>query len=249
MIDLRDDYFHQAENDYVQIAICSVLGNRKEQQDRAGYDLVADSAIIAVCNGMGGHSGGKQASVTAVEKLLQNWNAKNEEVTPQSFLVCNVFELDRTVASGTTLSAVILEKNQLHWVSVGDSRIYISRKPEFVRITKDHTYYALQQAGQLPQNLPKVQNPESVLVSFIGVGNVSRIERNRVPMDLQSGDCVLLISDGLYKLLNDHEMNVIISQYQDVADIAQALIHTAQDRARDERISADNITVAIAKIK
>ena len=260
MIDLRDDYFHQAENDYVQLAICSVLGNRKEQQDRAGFELAGENAVIAVCDGMGGHSGGKQASITAVEQLLQRWKNQNGKDEPRTFLVKTVLELDKIVASmtssdgvamrsGTTLSAVVLKKNQLHWVSVGDSRIYISRPPEFVRITKDHTYYALQQAGQLPQNLPQVKNPESVLVSFVGVGDVSRIERNRTPMELQSGDCILLISDGVYKLLKDNEINNIIGKCTDVAGVTQSLIAFAQGRAKNECIPADNITVAVVKIK
>ena len=260
MIDLRDDYFQQAENDYIQVAICSVIGGRKEQQDRAGFDLVNDKAVVAVCDGMGGHNGGKQASITAVEQLLQRWKDQSGNDRPQDFLVKTALDLDQMIASftspsgevlksGTTLSAIILEKKQLHWVSIGDSRIYIHRSPEFVRITKDHTYSALQQSGQLPQNLPQVKNPESVLVSFIGVGDISRIERNRSPLESQSGDSIILVSDGLYKLLEDTEIKNVIDKCTNVSDIAQTLIAFSQDRANKKRLSSDNVTVAIVKIK
>ena len=260
MIDLRDDYFRQAENNYIQLAVCSTIGGRKEQQDRAGFELSNEKAVVAVCDGMGGHSGGKQASNIVVEQLLQRWKEQKGEERPQAFLLKTVLELDQMISSltspngdvlrsGTTMSAVILEKKQLHWVSVGDSRIYIYRSPEFVRVTRDHTYCALQQAGQLPQNLPQVKNPESVLVSFIGVGDISRIERNRTPIELQSGDYIILISDGLYKLLRDNEIQNVICKGTNVSDIAQTLIGFAQDRARTERLSSDNITVAVVKVK
>lgn len=260
MINLQDNYSNQAENDCFEVAVCSVIGDRNEQQDRVGYSLKYSDGVVAVCDGMGGHSGGKKASVIALEQFLQQWKCRTPETAPRKFLIETVMMLNTLVTglkhddgtamrAGTTFSAILLEQRQLHWVSVGDSRIYVYRRPELVRITQDHTYQALQDAGQLPPSLPCVETPSSVLVSFLGVGELPRIERNRGPLELRSGDTVLLFSDGLYKLVAEQEVSNILSERRPPAETVQKLIFRAQENKKANRLAADNISVAVVNIK
>lgn len=259
MIDMQDNYFLQAEIKWFEIAVSSDIGGRKEQQDRAGYSLAENGGVVAVCDGMGGHNGGQKASCLAMEQFLKKWKKRDIGQEPQEFLMESVLALDKEVAAlrapdgtamkaGTTFSAVLLEQRNLHWVSVGDSRIYIYREPELVRVTKDHTYLALRQAGQLPGDLPPVKNPESVLVSFLGVGQLPKVERNREALMLQPGDIVLLATDGLYKLMSDQEIANTLKEEQQLAQVVQKLVFKALKRAKEEQLPSDNITIAAIQV-
>ena len=260
MIDRQDTYFLQAEHEWYSLAVCSDIGDRKEQQDRAGYILTDGGGVIVVCDGMGGHRGGQRASLLATESLLRAYKKRDTAQDVREFLLKTVLTIDKQVVDltdpdgsptkgGTTLSAVLLENRNLHWVSVGDSRVYVYRRPEFVQITNDHTYLALQQSGQLPSNLPPVKHPESVLVSFLGVDQPPKIERNREPLVLQAGDTVLLTTDGLYKLLSDGEITLILQQHPLPADAVKMLVATALSKAETAGLKADNITVAALRVK
>jgi len=62
------------------------------------------------------------------------------------------------------------------------------------------------------------------------------------PFALQSGDRLVLCSDGMYETIPDHEIASICSAHS-AAGACQALLKLAL-----ERDGADNITVAVLKI-
>ena len=62
-------------------------------------------------------------------------------------------------------------------------------------------------------------------------------------------DKILLMSDGLYKLVSNNEIMRILSNFTNIEDALKALELKAQKASKNFKISRDNMTVALIKIK
>ncbi|MBP5417130.1 MAG: serine/threonine-protein phosphatase [Clostridiales bacterium] len=263
MIDHRDNYSLYDENEIMEIAAISVIGNRNDQQDSFGYELKENEGIVVLCDGMGGHEGGKLASTTAIEHILNEYNDAYPCEDPHALLVDLAHESDTEIRAlktsegepmkaGSTIVSVFVRKNILYWLSVGDSRVYILRGDELVKITEDHTYkYMLDEQmrngriSEMEYN-ERVTNGEA-LVSFLGRGELPYIDANDFPFELESGDKLLLMSDGLYKLVSDESIRAVLLSFSNIRDTVSALETMAQTNGR--YTNRDNTTIAMVRIK
>lgn len=261
----NDNYTLFDENTNFEIAFCSVIGGREEQQDCSGYELKDDEGIAVVCDGMGGHEGGKIASTLAVDNLLKAYLQESPCDDIHHVLVETIHKIDEKVSlitkddgtrmkSGATIVSVVIKKKSLYWISVGDSRIYLYRNSELVRATTDHNYYLwLEQKkanGQISEaDYAMEEKKGEALISFLGIGGLPMIDSNESPLELQKDDRIILMSDGLYKLLSDAEISRIVENFNHIEDTLHALKLKAQRVAKNKNINRDNMTVVLIKIK
>lgn len=258
---LQDNFQIYKENNQMELSISSIIGNRETQQDSSGENISENSGVVVICDGMGGHAGGKQASSLAVDMFLQNFQSFNGDFIGKILrvldsidsAVMNLKDEDGTLMkAGTTLVAVYVDNKNLHWASVGDSRIYIIRGNEIVQVTKDHNY-KLRLDSLLKEN--KISEREykekivdgEALISFLGVGGLELIDVNSQPFILYSEDIVLLTTDGLCKALEEETIHRIISTFRNVTEAAEVLMKRVQKETRGQ--SLDNTTFAIIKMK
>jgi protein phosphatase len=61
------------------IYIQSRIGGRTENQDFYGTSLTKYGELIVVCDGMGGHNGGRQAAERAVEIILKSFSESDNK--------------------------------------------------------------------------------------------------------------------------------------------------------------------------
>lgn len=154
---------------HYDVAWRSGIGAREYQQDHA-YCTADDKNLFAVvCDGMGGMSGGAQASSIAVEAFTEyclstrmysddpgqdaDYDGIDTRVCFDSTRMRDAAEaVDDIVYSltdpegnrmgaGTTLLSAAIQDNWMYWLSVGDSRGYIFRGDEMVQVTSDHNYF------------------------------------------------------------------------------------------------------------
>ncbi len=261
----NDNYRRFHENDRFQVAISSVLGDRADQQDSADCLLSQTGGMVTVCDGMGGHDGGKLASSMTVDGLIGMYAVQPADAPLPPLLqdaadmlddrVCRLTLPDGTpMRAGTTLVSVVIREQELYWLSVGDSRLYIFRGGELVQITRDHIYrYMLEEqlrTGEITRERYEAEltRGES-LVSFIGVGGLRQIDVNPLPFSLRAEDRVLLTTDGLYKLVPDEEICAVLSNFPNGADALQALEQKARRAAKNRMLSRDNMTIALVRMK
>ncbi len=247
------------------MAALSVIGDREQQQDTFGYSLKHDEGLVVVCDGMGGLDGGKRASELATEVLLkeyaQNENQHNGMITlleaaktADTEITRLKNEKGRPITAGCTLVAVYVRQRELFWCSVGDSRAYLMRGGEIVQLTQDHTYRTVlmekRNAGLIDNATFQAESVRGdLLISYLGIGNLSLIDYSESPIKLESGDRIIAMSDGLYKLLTDEETARITDNFANITEAVQALDAKAKNNAKKNKSLRDNATVAILEIK
>lgn len=265
MISFQNNYTFSGKNEYFDFVIHSYLGDREEQQDTSGYFISDNCGAVALCDGMGGHRGGKLAGKIGAETLISACEKSENEQSIRKRYIDAATEADRKISAlcdesgsrlmaGTTAVSVFLYKRLLQWISVGDSRIYLARNSDFIQVTTDHNLKTLLnfqlQAGEIEkQEYDSKIADGNMLVSFFGMGGLMFIDTNDSMLPLEKNDTVFLTTDGLYKLLNDELIKEILMNFKNSRDAADALIYKAKRQSEKTDVSMDNTTFAIIKIK
>ena len=248
-------------NDFVELALFTSIGDRQEQQDNFGYMLNQKEALIVVCDGMGGHEKGKQASNNAVRVILDTYAdiKKNTDTDPVEMLNELTMSANREVCainadgiSGTTLVLVYINGRELFWNSVGDSRAYILRGSKYSQFTQDQNFKTVLEE-KLSRGLisneefeQDIVNGES-LINYLGMDPLELIDYNVKPLNLESNDRIVLMTDGLYKYLDEDNIFQLLKNFRNINDAVNALENRVKNTSRQLKQSRDNMTVALIK--
>ena len=203
----------------LQVSAASLIGSRKNQQDSLAFRGYGPYGLLAsVCDGMGGLSGGEQASQTACDGLFHCFEKamKMQQMPePADFFLHTAEILDGSVAglrgndgrplgAGTTITAVLIRDGILYWLAVGDSKIYLIREGQIQCLTTPHNYQMLLrkrlQTGLITQEEYEQEFPRrEALISYLGMGGLAYVDTPLKGIELLDGDLILLCSDGFYR--------------------------------------------------
>jgi protein phosphatase len=144
--------------------------------------------------------------------------------------------------TGTTLVALLLDGTRVGVAHVGDSRAYLLRAGEFHQLTHDHTLVqSLVDEGRLTPDEAADHPRRSVLVRTLQEG--SPAEPDLFSVEGQIGDRFLVCSDGVTGVLDDDEIQDILSGVPEPADAVDRIIELANEGG-----GPDNITCVVADL-
>lgn len=245
----------------IEVAGLSDVGcQRHDNEDYFSYWASDDDAelerkgeIFIVADGMGGHEGGQEASHIAVEAIQETYAAIREG-DPQAALTAGFHEAHRQIVEyalqhpqlrgmGTTATAAVVVAQHLYYAHVGDSRLYLVRDNKLSRLTHDHSYVSrLVENGTITPEEAEVHPQRHVLTAALGVGQEVAPDAPQAPVELRSGDTLVVCTDGLWGLVSESEIQNEVSAGKP-AEACRALIAMAKDRG-----GPDNITLQVARI-
>lgn len=245
----------------IELGTSSIIGTRKNQEDTIFGYVCQNKAIGIVCDGMGGLARGEIASMAAAESLAYAWFDRKDMEDIPGFLKKQAVKADERVFfqkdengeriwAGTTLVAAIIDKNELYWLSVGDSKIFIIRGEEIISVCREHNYrltldQQLEQGQLTLEEYAAEEYRAEALISYLGMGNVSLMDVNEKPFQMRDGDIVLLSSDGLYKSLVEEEILHLVKEYEEnMQNAADALTAAAMG---DKTSEQDNTSVVLLR--
>jgi serine/threonine protein phosphatase PrpC len=112
---------------------------------------------------------------------------------------------------GTTCTAVVLVDGELFYGHVGDSRLYLIRGGAISQLSQDHSRVArLVREGALTPEEAAGHPDRNVLTAALGMASPAHGDLPgdfpQAPVPLESGDLLLICTDGLHGLVSDEEM-------------------------------------------
>lgn len=245
------------------IFFAQAQGSRKEQQDFFGEYVSNDPIFIdhggrlaIVADGMGGLEKGADASKIAVHSFIDSYKAKRKDESIPDTLKRSVISANKAVykfstdeglsgKTGSTLVALVQCKNEVYWLSVGDSRIYQISNNKLKQLSTDHNYendlLKLVEKGELTLEDVRNNSQKAALTSYIGSESIAKIDQNTQPVIPSPKDVFMLASDGLYARLTDKEITSIVLSDQS-NEAAKKLIKCKLEKKLKNQ---DNLTVSL----
>ncbi len=213
----------------------------------------SDINCFAVLDGMGRNNTGSFASLLAATRLdevadriafdtstdtddivLDYINTANAEIRQQ-------IRETGGVRTASTLALLIIENDTAHAYNAGDSRIYLFRDRQLVKLSRDHVSVSGQRSVALTQE--GIRN--GGLTKYLGMSEADgSLEPYKAkPFKIKKGDKFLICSDGISDFLDEEEIAACLARNRDPFGHTNELIDLALNSD-----SRDNVSCIVAEI-
>ncbi len=238
---------------------------RDHNEDAIGS--IGEIGLLVLADGMGGYNAGEVASGIAVQIVtnLAAEGATREErdnIDPHSGLMRQSIVLRDAIyrsnkiiyqtaqsqtnceGMGTTIVACMFYDNKISVAHVGDSRAYRMRAGQLDQVTLDHSLLQeLVDRGFYSEEEAQRSTNKNYVTRALGVEPTVEVEVHE--HEVLPDDIYMLCSDGLCDMVEDEDIHLTISTFNDSLDVVgQQLVDLANDHG-----GRDNISVMLAQVK
>ena len=228
---------------------------RSENQDKAAIFSNEIASFAILCDGMGGHMGGRHASeitiATFEKEFIKNFPKKSENISKwfQKTIqkskkeMTNFSKKDSALLDmGTTVTAAVILKNEILIYNIGDSRTYIYNGL-LHQITVDHNLrnYYIKEYNYSEEKAATVMGA-AALTYALGPKKKAHIDSYKIDITKTTKN-IILTSDGIHDYVSKPNFEKIISSNDSLDKKANVLITQAIKGK-----SSDNLTVAIVEV-
>lgn len=246
-----------------RFAALQITGKREYQEDSFGLldecDLgldLGEHAVLLVADGMGGHVGGAIASDLLCKTFVEAYPRSSGPIVERlrtcldeanAAIAAAIAENPALDSMGSTLVVAVVTSEGLHWISVGDSPLWLFREGQLSRLNADHSMEPLLAelvaAGRMTAEQAARHPSRHSLRSMVMGDDMPLIDVSSRPVALEQGDRVVLASDGLLTL-DEQEIAGVLEETRDapLADSAAALIQAVEEAGHPYQ---DNVTVLL----
>ena len=140
---------------------------------------------------------------------------------------------------GATLTAVVVEKDWLNIVHVGDSRLYSFSNSNLEQLTEDHTrVHQMVKMNMITEEQVQAHPMRHIITQCIGCK--SKLQPDVMRIEIIPETVYLLCSDGLYDMIDYETLTTIMTDNSRLENLGNALVDAANQNG-----GRDNITVVL----
>lgn len=234
------------------------IGGRNENQDYYKFSETNKGKLFVLCDGLGGHLGGRHAAELATETIFKHFKKRQDENVAR--ILENAIEKanmkiwkegindERYNSMGTTVVALLITPDSAISCHAGDSRIYQIRNKEIIFRTADESYvFELVKQGKMTEEEARISEMANLIVNFLGFDSEANMNLNI--LNYEQGDRFLLCSDGLSSPIPEKELIEKISKDQDVDELLSELVEEIDQLGFKRGGNHDNITGILLEIE
>jgi PPM family protein phosphatase len=211
----------------------------------------ARGPLFAVADGMGGAQAGEVASRLAAESFEP---VKRGDESPEAYLraiartanarIHRLAQADSSRSGmGTTLTAALVEDDEVSFAHVGDSRAYLFRDGELKLLTSDHSLVEeLRRQGRLTDEQAE-DHPQRAIITR-ALGPEREVEVDTMTYRARPGDVYLLCSDGLTTMVREDRIAATLAETESLDEAVSSLVREANEAG-----GRDNITVVAFRLE
>ena len=242
------------ESGFPKVLVATDTGLVRDQNEDSHRAIeLRDGWLVTVCDGMGGHNAGELASRIAAdtivkrieERLSLNPSADPRDLLWNALVAANKAIIECALESpdlanmGTTAVVLLVVYSKAYVGHVGDSRVYLLRSGELLRITSDHsTVQQMVDEGLITPEQARTHPESHRLTRALGVFSVMKPSVWEEPISLRKGDTFLLCTDGVTDVVEDDELeDALLRTPQEASERMLGLVR--------DRGAPDNATLAI----
>lgn len=228
--------------------------DKQINEDACTHLITPFGQLCIVCDGMGGHVGGRDASNLAVKTIVEYIQRSTPAVKPGQALRDAIAEANKRVRGlpgddatgrpGSTVVALLIHPRGTEVAHVGDSRCYYVHAAQISQITKDHSMVQeMVDRGLLTPEEAKGHPEANKITRALGMDPTVGVDLRPEPVAHVAGDAFILCTDGLCDLVEPDDILRTVSSAPP-AQAAGQLVELANARG-----GYDNITVLVVRVK
>jgi len=205
--------------------------------------LLALPPLYAIADGLGGHQSGEVASALAIDALRKAAPKQPDAVgLARAVQIANQAVIGGIAKGvgregmGTTMTAVMIAPGHAVFAQVGDSRAYLLRNRSLSQVTEDHSVVgAMLRSGSITAEEAR-RHPQRAVITR-ALGSDPGLNVDTYDVTVLRGDRLLLCSDGLTTMIEDSEIEAILTTSLDPNHAAEKLVQAALDAGGNDNIS------------
>lgn len=228
--------------------------SKQENEDALAYQETHLGHLLLVCDGMGGHSSGREASHLAVTTILGELARAPQGSEPGETLAAAIREANRRVYAmggsdhgrpGSTCVAALVHPMGVEVAHVGDSRAYLIRAGQLWPLTRDHSMVREMVDAGLLKPEEAVGHPDgNKITRALGIAAETQVELRSERMLQQTGDLLVLVTDGVTDVVRDSDLQAMGTVAAESGQLPQFCGQVVQ--LANARGGPDNITILAA---
>ena len=222
--------------------------NVSERHIEYSCEIVNNSIVAGVFDGMGGEADGELASLEAAKRLVAYQNKdfssiSSDYVVETNDAICQMMDTLGKGRMGSTMAIIKISEESFSLCNIGDSPVYLLRDNELKQLSMDHNEAQnMYEMGMITKEELKTDIHKNYLTQHLGIYDDEMLIEPFVLADqmINAGDILLICSDGLTDMVSERDIEKIMSEERSGVSIAKLLIETALQNG-----GRDNVTVMV----
>ena len=252
------------------VGLINSIGLQREHNEDALFAmttyLISDDSslpfgLYILADGMGGHVHGEKASEMAIHAMangvlskllpaIQDGSGGNsadniQVIMKEGVLAAHQAIIEGAPGGGSTLTGILLLRDQMTIAHIGDSRAYaIDTQGNVNLLTTDHSLVKrLVDLGQITTDEAAIHPQRNVL--YRALGQAEMVDPDLISTPIPESGYLVLCSDGLWGVVPDDQMANIISSANSPQEASQTLLEAANLAGGPDNISVIIIEISI----